>query len=66
MVNKHTVDYLRENLPQIFIIILQADGNCPFLQNRAFSRYFLRRKGGGEDYGVEKNTKINKGIGHKF
>ena len=24
------------------------------------------RGGGGEDYGVEKNTKVNKGISHKF
>ena len=27
--------------------------------------FFLRRKG-GEDYQVEKNTKLSKGIGHKF
>ena len=48
-----------KNLPQVFIIILQADGNCHFLPNSIFWRYFfLRRKGGGwggEDYEVEKN-----------
>ena len=60
----------KKNLPRNFIIIFQADGNCPFLPNSVFWRnFFLRKKvgwGGGEDYGVEKNTKINKGIGHKF
>ena len=35
-----------KTLPQVFIIIAQAEG--------------------GEDYVVEKITKINKGIGHKF
>ena len=43
-------------LPQVFIIIHQADRNCSFLQNS---------KRGGEDYGVEKITKINKGVGDK-
>ena len=28
--------------------------------------FFPEQKEGGEDYGVEKITKINKGIGHKF
>ena len=28
--------------------------------------FFPEQKEGGEDYVVEKNTKINKGIGHKF
>ena len=37
----------KQNSPQVFIIILQADGNCPFLPNNVFWRYFfLRRKGG--------------------
>ena len=27
---------------------------------------FPEKKGGGEDYGVEKNTKTNIGIGHEF
>ena len=53
-------------LPQVFIIILQAGGNCPFLPNSVFWRYFFLRRKGGEDYGVERITKINKGIGHKF
>ena len=56
----------RKTLPQVFIIILQADGNCPFLPNSVFWRYFFLRRKGGEDYGVERITKINKGIGHKF
>ena len=59
-----------KTLPQVFIIILQADGNCPFLPNSVFPeiflRYFFLRRKGGEDYGVERITKINKGIGHKF
>ena len=47
---------LSKTPPSVFIIILQADGNW----NRIFWIYFfLRRKGGGEDYGVEKITKIN-------
>ena len=28
--------------------------------------FFPEQKEGGEDYGAEKITKINKGIGHKF
>ena len=53
-------------LPQVFIIILQAGGNCPFLPNSVFWRYFFLRRKVGQDYGVERITKINKGIGHKF
>ena len=45
-----------KTLPQIFIIIPQTEGNCLFLPNSIFWRY----------YGVEKITKINKGIDHKF
>ena len=57
-----------KTLSQIVIIIPQADGNCPYLPNSVFWRYFFlsRKKGGVEDYGVEKITKIKKGIGHKF
>ena len=55
-----------KTLSQVFIIILQPDGNCPFLPNSVFWRYFFLRRKGGEDYGVERITKINKGIGHKF
>ena len=57
---------LSKTLPQVFIIILQEDGNCPFLPNRVFWRYFFLRRKGEEDYGVERITKINKGISHKF
>ena len=56
-------------LPQVFIIISQADGNCPFLPNSIFRRYFFlsrKRVEGGEEYGVEKITKISNFIGHKF
>ena len=56
----------RKTLPRIFIIIPQADRNCPFLPNSVVWRYFFLRRKGGEDYGVENITKINKGIGHKF
>ena len=56
-----------KTLPEVFIIIPQADGHCSFFPNSIFSRYFfLRRKRGGEDYVDEKITKINKGIGDKF
>ena len=35
-----------KTLPQVFIIIIQADGNSQFLSNSVFWRYFfLRRKG---------------------
>ena len=55
-----------KTLPQVFIIIPQADGNCPILLT-AFPEYFFSwAERGGEDYVVEKITKINKGIGHKF
>ena len=56
-----------KNLPQVFIVIPQADGNWALLSNSIFWRYFfLSRKRGGEDYVVDKIAKINKGIGHKF
>ena len=48
--------------PQVFVIILQSDGNCPFLR---FLKIFFSEEKGGEDYGVEKITKINKDIGQK-
>ena len=62
-----------KTLPQVFIIIPQADINFPFLPNSIFWRYFFlsRKRGGGgerdgeggEDEVFEKITKINKGIG---
>ena len=56
-----------KTLPQVFIIIPQADGNCPFLLEQHFLKiFFPEQKEGGEDYVVEKIAKINKGIGHKF
>ena len=63
-----------KTLPEVFLIIPQADRNCPFLPNSIFWKYFYlsrkKGKGGGgsgrEDYVVEKITKITKGIGHKF
>ena len=55
-----------KTLPQLFIIILQADVNCSFLPNSVFWRYFFLSRKWGEDYGVDKNTKISNGIGHKF
>ena len=53
-------------LPQIFIIIPHAEKNCPFFPNKIFWWYFFLGRKGEEDYGVEKNTKINKGISQKF
>ena len=55
-----------KTLSQVFIIILQADEIFPFLPNSVFWRYFFLRTKEGEDYELKKNTKINKGIGHKF
>ena len=55
-----------KTFPQVFIIILQADRNCPFLPNSVFSRHFFLMKKGREDFAVERITKINKGISHKF
>ena len=45
-----------KTLPQVFIIILQANGKCPFLPNSDFSRYFFLRRKGGEEYEVKKYT----------
>ena len=50
-----------KNLPQVFIITPQAEGNCPFLQ-RFLKIYFFsaeNRGGVGGVYGVEKITKLN-------
>ena len=55
-----------KTLSQVFIIILQPDEIFPFLPNSVFWRYFFLRTKEGEDYELKKNTKINKGIGHKF
>ena len=38
----------------------------PIPPEQRFWRYFFLRRKGGEDYGSERITKINKGIGHKF
>ena len=54
-----------KTLPQVFIIIPQADRNCP-LEQHFLKIFFPKQKEGREDYVVEKITKINKGIGHKF
>ena len=35
-------------------------------EQRFLKIFFPEQKESGEDYGVEKITKINKGIGHKF
>ena len=51
---------------QVFIIILQLDGNCPFLPNSVFWRFFFLRRKGEKVMELKKNTKINKDIGHKF
>ena len=56
----------KQNSPPGFDHYPPADGNCPFHQNSIFWRYFFPSRKRGEDYVVEKITKINKGIGHKF
>ena len=38
----------------------------PIPRKQCFLKIFFPEEEGGEDYGAEKNTKINKGIGHKF
>ena len=48
-----------KTLPQIFIIIPVADGNCPFHLNSLFWRYFfLSRKGGERIMEVKKLTRV--------
>ena len=46
----------QEKLSPGFIIILQTDGNCPFLLNSIFWRYFFFRRKGGQNYGFDKIT----------
>ena len=53
-----------KNLPQVFIIIPQADGNGA--EQNFLKIFFPEQKEDGEDYVVEKIDKISKGIGHKF
>ena len=59
---------LSETLPQVFIIIPQADGNCPFLLEQHFLKIFFpeEKERGGEDYVVGNISKVNKGISHKI
>ena len=47
-----------KTLPQVFIIIPRAEENCSFLPDSVFWRYLLCRTR-GEDYRIEKITKIN-------
>ena len=47
-----------KTLPQVFIISPQADRNYPFLVSRLFWRSIFPQQKGGEEYGVEKITKI--------
>ena len=37
-----------KTLPKVFIIIPQADGNCPFLSNSVFENIFLLQRKWGE------------------
>ena len=55
-----------KTLPQVLVIIQTGDGNCLFFPNSIFGMYFFLRRKGGEDYAVEKDTKINKGVNYKF
>ena len=55
-----------KTLPQVFIIIPQADRNCPISRTAFSEDIFSWAERGAEGYVVEKITKFNKGIGHKF
>ena len=55
-----------KTLPQVLIIIPRQTGIAHFTRTAFSEDTFSRAERGGEDYVVEKITKINKGIGHKF
>ena len=56
----------KQNSLSGFYHYLPGRWELPIPPEQLFWRYFEERGGKREDYGVEKNTKINKGIGHKF
>ena len=56
----------KQNSPPDFYHYPPGRWELPIPPEQLFWRYFEERGGKREDYGVEKNTKINKGIGHKF
>ena len=55
-----------KTLPQNFMSVPQAEGKSPISLEQHFLKISFPEQKGGEDYGVEKIGKINKGIGHKF
>ena len=56
----------KQNFPPSFYHYPPGRRELPISPEQCFWRYFFLRRKGAENYGVEKNTKINKGIGHKF
>ena len=50
----------KQNSPQVFIIILQADVNCPVLPNSIFWRYFPEEKGEERIMELKKIPKLTK------
>ena len=52
--------------PRFLSLSSRQKGMAHSSQTAFFEDIFLWGERRGEDYGVEKNTRINKGIGHKF
>ena len=52
--------------PEFLSLAPRQTGIAHSSRTALFEDIFSWGEGGGEDYGVEKITKINKGIGHKF
>ena len=57
-----------QNSPPVFYHYPPGRQQLPDPPEQHFLKIFLpeQKGGGGENYGVEKITNINKGIGHKF
>ena len=56
-----------QNSPPVFYHYPPGRQELPDPPKQHFLKiFFPEQKGGGENYGVEKITNINKGIGHKF
>ena len=59
----------KAKLPPRFLSLSPRQKEIAHSSRTAFSEDIFssaERGGGRKDYGVEKNTKINEGIGHKF
>ena len=63
----HFYSYPQAKLsPRFLSLSPRQTGMAHSSQTAFFEDIFLRGERRGEDYEVEKNTRINKGIGHKF